>query len=677
MPTTLRSGWTRAHPPSFAVTPNREILVCNGLDRMARWDGVTAAAENAGIKYPNTACSVTRFGTHSVGSITGLYYVYFRYIDDEGIPSNLSPAATISVVGAKTLSYTSILTSGETDRVTAREIWRTLGDTVEVVYLDKTLANNSGTTASSTRTDDELAQQTAMRILNQDGSINANRFTPPPQFLRVLVHCQDRMFLGVDAEYNRGHAVLTNASTAVSGVGVQWRSDFVGRVLYSPVGNRAYTISRYVSASELRISTAFAGTTDVFAPYSIRPPRDEHDALYYSVAGEPESWPNAALRMQEDGDSLTALLPVGPFLYLAKERHTYRLTFELDPAIDGGVYLASDRGCENFRCWARVDGDAFLLDRQGVWKLEGGAARPVSFPVQDLFRTSGGINWQASRWFHAQAFPAENVVRFFVALGSNYLPRQALCYQYRENAWWIEEYHTGLGASAEALIGGVLRQLAGAGAGRVLCHGAGTLDFTTGAPTSRGTVDSATELSLTDSGVSHPSDCVGAPVAILAGKGKGQVRLVVAASGGTLTVDEPWNIQPDTTSVYQVGAIPWRLRTGRMEMPDGEALAKREISIGYTPTTEPTQLDLRTYLDRRSEPEPQRIDLGQTSSVYSQLDDPDVVVNLMDTSGYGSWRMDAPRQERVGPRRFFSLEVRGFQGASPVQVSDLSIEGAG
>jgi len=43
-------------------------------------------------------------------------------------------------------------------------------------------------------------------------------------------------------------------------------------------------------------------------------------------------------------------------------------------------------------------------------------------------------------------------------------------------------------------------------------------------------------------------------ISIVAGKGRGQSRLITGGSGGNLTVDEPWSVIPDSTSTVMVGS---------------------------------------------------------------------------------------------------------------------------
>ncbi len=80
-----------------------------------------------------------------------------------------------------------------------------------------------------------------------------------------------------------------------------------------------------------------------------------------------------------------------------------------------------------------------------------------------------------------------------------------------------------------------------------------------------GSVKAATATTLTDRGNAINVDPFGAgsipesyAVAIVAGKGAGQRRRVVGYANGTLTVDAPWDVVPDTTSRYST--FVWALK---------------------------------------------------------------------------------------------------------------------
>jgi hypothetical protein len=72
----------------------------------------------------------------------------------------------------------------------------------------------------------------------------------------------------------------------------------------------------------------------------------------------------------------------------------------------------------------------------------------------------------------------------------------------------------------------------------------------------RANATAATADTVTLSGITGQE---GNNLSIMAGRGFGQSREVVANNNGTLTVDEPWNVIPDTSSVVSVGTWTRRM----------------------------------------------------------------------------------------------------------------------
>jgi hypothetical protein len=91
-------------------------------------------------------------------------------------------------------------------------------------------------------------------------------------------------------------------------------------------------------------------------------------------------------------------------------------------------------------------------------------------------------------------------------------------------------------------------------AGTATAGGADTLDDTTASPFQTG-----------------GSHVLGMPIAIVAGKGAGQIRSVLSVvSTSRVQVDAAWGVVPDATSVYHVGAIYsfWQSRSEEYDAPN-------------------------------------------------------------------------------------------------------------
>lgn len=388
---TLTTGWTTGWPVSFARGVDGALYYANGKNTPQRWDGLNASttSTNAGIVAPATAVAAAGSGS---GALTGVYSVYVRYLDKDGIPSNFNATPTsVTLAADAQVDYSSVPVSLEVNRVTKREIWRNTNGQEVTWYLDATIANNSSTTVSSTKTDAELRASSALRFLTADGYPNANRFTPPSKNYAVICNFQDRLWFAC--------------------------------------------------------STLYA----------------ERSTIMFSEAGEPESVPSCnALIMQEDGDIQTGLIAVGPYLYLTKSRHIYRITTAGDPRRDGAVVLLAQRGQFNNRCNSVVEGGVFFLDESGPWLLNGGQVSPIDDKVRDYFVDR--VNWtNAATKFSVCKDATEEIVRFFVALDTDTTPKHNLSYDYRRNKWFLESYDYKVQASGEAVLGGRQRSLIAVG----------------------------------------------------------------------------------------------------------------------------------------------------------------------------------------------------------------------
>ncbi len=394
----IASGLDATGPLSMAEDRRGILYMVNGVDTPLRWDGITAATENAGIVAPVTGMTAAGAGS---GSVTGEYTCYVRYIDNDGIPSNFSPAVTATLTSNTGVAYGSIPVSSDT-RVVNKELWRNTDGQTVTFYKDATITN--ATTSKTTTNDDEaLIALTSLRFLTEDGFPNANRFTPPPTTMTVVEECFDRMW---------------------------------------------YLVPQ--------------GTT---------PSVDLINKAFFSEADEPYAVPTVnRIETSYDGDRLRGIMPLFSCAYFLKERHIYRLACTVDPRTSSQLSQVAERGVINNRCWSRVDGTAILMDRRGVYLFDGSTTQDISGPISDWFvGVRGGqtapIDWTPSKalWYHMVNDPVERCVRIFVALvgDTGTRPKNALCFNYRLNQWFLETYPWEIGASANADVAGQPEVLVG------------------------------------------------------------------------------------------------------------------------------------------------------------------------------------------------------------------------
>lgn len=573
-------------------------------------------------------------------------------------------------------------------QVVRRQILRNTDGEANTYYVDIDTTDLSSGSFISLLDDSTLAAQEPVAVIDAAGNDLANVHARPPATKCYLAHQQGRMFYAGEVEYGEGAAKVTYGSTTVSGIGTEWSSQIPGRFLYVIGANAPYQVlSVNVDAQTLVLVSPYLGNTDPYASYSLRPPPAEGRTVYYSEPGLCESVPATnGLTLPDDNDQQTGIMSLGSFLYIIERKHLYRLTFQDDPVSDGALFLAANRGCVNQRCWVIVEGVAYMLDELGIHTFDAGRDKgSISTPLQTLFRPDEDlrINWSSSRFFHAVHDPAIETIRWFVSLSGQHLPRHAICYHYTLDRWWLEEYPFAIGSSA---LGKVARQSAagtwgvgreqvflGATGRRVLAFDAGPLD---GPDPNSGHLNdlviSAGRTSLTG-GHAMPPGVVGFPVAITAGRGKGQWRIITAVSGDRMQVRRPWLVMPDDTSEFQIGAIPWAYKTGWFRWVDSEDDNSRRIEVMFEPN-ETGQMTIRRYRDRATDPVQAAVTRSD-DGVSTVAGSGDIEVDLNRPSGFVQARLDGAKEQYAHGPRLISIELAGFGGNQAVRIDQITIDG--
>lgn len=671
-------------PESFTTSPEGRLFSANGIDPVLRWDGFADEMEDAGVLPPGEA--ITLAGGGGVGTITGTYYAYVRYVDRDGLLSNLSPvSAGVTLASKLKVTYSGLPVPAEA-KVARRQVLRNTAGQTRVFYVDIDTDDLVSPTMESTRTDSQLQVQDYQALLDDKNRPLANIHGVPPSDKACLVAHLDRLFGAGEQEYAAGCVSVTAGSLSVRGIGTEWPASFAGRYLWVESADKAYEIDSVdAEAQTLTLLEAYGGQTDAYAVYAVRPPIAQRRILAFSEPGLPESWPATnGFSIQEDGDDITGLMPKGSFVYVLERRHVYRCTFQEDPLTDGFVFLSLGRGCVNNRCWVIVDDIGYMLDEGGVYSFSGGQeTQAVSEPIQDIFSPAGraayAVRWEARRWFHSCWDPGSQLIRWFVTLSGTGVPRHALCLDVRQGRWWVEEYPVPIGASCVGTLDGLQRVFLGGPGGQVFLLGDGTLDgVDPGKGTVRGTVTSAGLLGLTDSLASFGPDLVGAFVVITDGRGKRQRRRIVAATGTTLRLDTPWLVKPDTTSTYQVGGVQYRYRTGWFRWAPQEQEGPRRLEVSFEPCDGAATLDARLWYDRSKSPV--EWDYECTSADGDGVSvipgSPDLTVDLTKPIGLVQKRLDGHKEVYVDGPRLVSVGIDGATGTDEVRIHSMTLDGA-
>lgn len=683
----IGSGWNPRRV-SFAESADGVLYLASGTGKVQRWRGFPDDLADAGLATPETAPVLTGNAGASVLTNPGEYEAYVSFVRDDGHESALSPAGTLTVsVNTASVDYSSVPVSDDS-RVTARRIYRTTGLQARVAYLDVTIADNVTTTATSTNTDAQLQAASAFPLLTEDYLDTTQDQSPPPDYKPFLAWFQGRLWLGGEGVYTEGCVSVVSGSATVSGIGTAWTTALEGRYLHAAGASASFLIASVDTANQsLTLGETFAGVTDTFAAYAIRPGADAARGLNFSSASNAEHFPpRYVLEVPDDGDEVTGLMPMGAFMYVLKRRSMYRVTVQRDPVEDGAVYLASSRGCVNNHCWALMGEDALMLDEQGVHRFAVSQIdKDVSFPVLDICRGDSelrNINWAAREYFHAVHSPREYVVRFFVCMGGDRLPRHALAYQYGLDRWWVESYAAPVGASCRGQLGRVRAGAAeletvflGGLGSAVSILGGSPLDGTTPDPRLRFTATAGGLLSVTAPGAMP--DVSGASVAIVSGRGAGQRPNVVASvDGAVLNVRRPWFPVPDETSVIQVGGIAYRYETYQMMFAGAEVEGERSARLRFRPRPG-ERATVTYYYDHSAEGvrAGSRMDAGDANGVTAEVDDPGRVIDLGKKEGTVVVNFGGRREGNSDGPGAVRVAVDGVSGANPHALTGLVVKG--
>lgn len=593
--------------------------------------------------------------------------------------------------GISQITYSNLPIPTE-QQVVRRQILRNTDGQATTFYVDIDTTNLTATTLSSTKDDEALANQTPVPLFEEDGDDNAlTRHSRPPADRAFMASMLGRIFAAGEVIYKQGAVSVTYGSKSVTGIGTEWTSEVAGRTIHIDGDREARVIeSVNVSTQTLTLETAYLGQANPYAGYSIRPSGDTRSlTIDYCESGLSESWQplnGLTLEKNEKDNDITGLCRYASFMYVIQRRQTRRLTFQRDPNPingDSAIFPAFFRGVVNNKCWAMVEGTAYLLDDYGVHMFSGPDSAPLSNYIQDIFDPKSAaefkVNWSRQHFFHCIHDPAAEQIRWFVCLDGSRYPRHAVVIRYRTKSWWIEEYYRPMASSVLGKIDSRQQMFVGSNAGEVLALGQGEVDGPDPeAGDIRGTVTSAGLDWIVDSAASFATDgLVNNPIHIVDGTGRGQWRRVVSVSGTTIKVDQPWLTKPDTTSVYQLGGVAWRWRSKTFRIASSDTVAKRVITTVTRPTSTSTAMSLDIYWDRKSSAVkwPRKVSSGSGEGVRTDAGQSKAVFDLTKLNGFHQIAFDDQAPRGVERERYMDIELSGVKGESPVRLFEVTIAG--
>jgi hypothetical protein len=188
---------------------------------------------------------------------------------------------------------------------------------------------------------------------------------------------------------------------------------------------------------------------------------------------------------------------------------------------------------------------------------------------------------------------------------------------------------------------------------------------------------SATPFQLPQAGV------VNNPVVIVDGRGKGQRNIVAgtaafSATGSVVNCRNVWAITPDSTSVYQLGGIPWRVQFGWWRWIWYEQHNERFFTVVMQPCVAPTIAAAQMFVDFATTPYVWRGDwtLADGNGVRTVKGSADIDYDLTKPTGYFQKRMPGHREFFVDGARYISFRLSGVTNADYQRIYYVICGGA-
>ena len=151
---TIETGIHTGLKSCWCQTRKGRLIRTNGLARGTIWDGL-GDPDDLGITAPTEAPTVEAAEDEG-GAIEATYTFAFRYIDADGIPSSLSPVTTVEAAENDGFDWSDITASPES-RVTHKELYRSVGDGTDPLYLVATITDATMSYGSDNGDDDTVA----------------------------------------------------------------------------------------------------------------------------------------------------------------------------------------------------------------------------------------------------------------------------------------------------------------------------------------------------------------------------------------------------------------------------------------------------------------------------------------------------------------------------------------
>lgn len=624
---TILSGLSPNHR-CMAIGAEQWGYIANGYDVMKCWDGLLAAAVDAGKTSPLSAPLAADVLSGVVAA--GIHFIRYRYLSSRtGWPSDPGPQVSHDAAGSKQIALSNIPdpTDLRVDKVVIEMTLAGGTDYFEAVQVD------SGVTSQNVNVSDTTLSEQPYDYADSGHEV-------PPRG-RLMAYVKGRMFVAAPEEHAIGHATCAGSTTRVTFASADIRSAVTGLYFVPDGTTAAYQIATTPTIGDsgavdlaANYPAALTGVT-----YRITPSAEQRNRVYVSDALYPESFLTSQRyfrALQGTGDVLRALKGYRGSL-LIFGLHTMEVCeWEVDPTSgdDGRLYQSpGNRGAINQECVVEHEGVVYALDRQGVYSWSGEAPRRLSDAISDII---DAINWQYHDRFHAIWNPVLDQLEVYVCYGTETYPQTCLVWDKATEDWSTRHYDVPITASGQGDDGDenqrvMLLTLYGRTFFSDIGYSDGVYPDTSMSPT----VASASLLVVTfASGTSLYTTGEG-----LDGLGAywvegDELRIVDSNTETAITVKTAFSAPPDAGDTIRIGRIVAKRRTKRFKIGSPvEDQKEVYLAVEFTPLTSGTMI-FRVYENGSGVAKQDWKADTQTPGVTFQEGSADVLIDLSKSDGY-------------------------------------------
>jgi len=558
------SYWT------FATLNDCPLVMTNGIDRPRLYDG--SAIREVGITdfpvFIGTTLSNTGTAQVKYSVKVSFYDEDTEYETDVGNETNTvlstrdNPSLLLNL-GSQVITANA--------RFTHYKIYRTRGNGMVYFFEKKVVIATTSTTLVAR--DDELEE-----LAPEDNA--------PMPTMPYVVKSMGLLWVAGNYTYSEGTVTVVNGDTVITGSSTGWTNAMVGQyIVVTGDESHKYVIYDVDTDNQIiRVRPLYQGAGGSGKTYKIISEKWRAYHCDKSPLGLPliENW-NSKYFVEakyDENDGCSGLGDLEDSLAVFTDKSIYVVGLSED-GFFGVQKSKSPTGTCAHRSIAKDGlGNLFFLSKHklGVWLYGAEGIVNIGLPILPALQALTQDNLQ----YACAAFINEKY----------HLWVDDICYVYdtRMKSWSEEE---GIQATGAGEIDG--EKLIGDAYGYLYKGNTGTNDganLLTSAERT-GTATSGGNSILTDTGKTWTVDeCKGLWVNIVSGTGKGQRRKIASNTSDTLTVTAVWTTNPDSTSVYAIGAIRFLRRFGWFTL--GDPIRTWDLTIHQNPQASGT-MSLKAY----------------------------------------------------------------------------------